>query len=1215
MFDRFKPRGPIKSSKPDAGNANIRSVPVFGVVKDNVDPVRMGRIQVYLLDLGGEDQNDADSWITVGQLPNFYGYTAPRGGNKPEDYGTYDRNPHSYGAWQSPPDIGTVVICMFVNGDPNFGYYIGCVPNPDALQMIPAIGASTNIVLSDSEASSYGGATRLPVTNLNPNNPKSNDADYVNMPKPVHSYVAAIMNQQGIIRDPIRGPISSSAQRESPSRVGWGVSTPGRPIYEGNYTDESVVQAALADKPDVKVVGRRGGHSIVMDDGDWVGNDQLIRIRTALGHQILMSDNGQTLMILHSNGQSYIELGKEGTIDMYATNSVNIRTQGDLNLHADNDVNINAAKKLNIQADSITINSEKDYSLRVGGDSILQTIGKFTHKIGGAMSMAASGVASFASSAVTYINGSTINLNTGQTGVIPKDVPLPTNVAHTDTLYDKEKGFLAAPGKLISIVSRAPAHAPWASAGQGVNVPTTLNADAQLPSEPSSGTSEINAMASENPSVPVSAAAAATVPTTAPVSPAIGTGETKALIGAISTNVASSAAATAAAAGGGLVRTAQGTIPVIGSLGLTPQQLQNDGTTKPGSAALSMALAQDAGATLAKALPNAVFTGKAGAENLQAVASSVSTQAQIAVSGLQQANAALTQAGVISGTESGASAAGLVLSASTAGVASTINAVKNLANNVTGALGAGAQGLVNAGKNLISGAQGAISSITATINSGNFAAKLGSTSGAFGAISGALGKIGGGITDVLNQAKGIAAGAFNAIKGALPKLKANVPQNLTAINEASKAASSAETTGNAELAKIAELQSGTLDAITALKQNLGESASSIAGGGLGGNIGSALSGVAGGVLGSGNSLLSSAAGALTTLKTAGNAAINSAGSLVANAANTLARTTSATNITSGVDSAVASGVSNIPGGQNAIASITDYSNSVVDSIPGTGTIKALVDSSSTAVNNGISLSNSIGSAANSLTGALGGTARSLGSAAGVLTGVLGSAAGALTGALGSAAGALSGALGGAAGALSGALGGAAGALTGALSSGLEKLKSSGLASLIQSGLPADAAAKLNSSISGLSSGVIKVTTPQVGLNTTDRAQIDSQTTSLIGNAPPPNFSGTVSDATTSSLNAAEEKNNKLSDILKQIDDLIIERDKVEIKFNAANAEWANLLNTKPQGDPSINLAKLSAKSAFAEVNTLNNKILSLREQQYALQGTTGNRERDRIRGL
>jgi hypothetical protein len=57
-----------------------------------------------------------------------------------------------------------------------------------------------------------------------------------------------------------------------------------------------------------------------------------------------MSDGAVTLQIIHSNGQSYVELGTEGTVDVYAMNSVNIRTQGDLNLHADNNININSKK-------------------------------------------------------------------------------------------------------------------------------------------------------------------------------------------------------------------------------------------------------------------------------------------------------------------------------------------------------------------------------------------------------------------------------------------------------------------------------------------------------------------------------------------------------------------------------------------------------------------------------------------------------------------------------------------------------------------------------------------------------------------------------------------------------------------------------------------------------------------------------------------------------
>ena len=109
----------------------------------------------------------------------------------------------------------------------------------------------------------------------------------------------------------------------------FGISTPGRPIYEGGYDDTTIADAVKDDSiPDknFKVVGRRGGHSVVLDDGDIAGKDQLMRFRTSSGHMIMMNDSIQSLFIIHANGQSYIELGREGTIDMYSTNSVNIRT-------------------------------------------------------------------------------------------------------------------------------------------------------------------------------------------------------------------------------------------------------------------------------------------------------------------------------------------------------------------------------------------------------------------------------------------------------------------------------------------------------------------------------------------------------------------------------------------------------------------------------------------------------------------------------------------------------------------------------------------------------------------------------------------------------------------------------------------------------------------------------------------------------------------------
>jgi len=492
-----RPRTVAKINRVNAGGGSM-PVPVFGTVKDNIDPTRSGRIRVYIAGVNTNPPEDPNSWTTVSFLNPYFGSVQGEAGNT--GYGTFKSNPSSYGQWQSPPDIGSIVLCIFANGDPNYGFYVGSVADPTTLQMVPAIGAVDNVVPNSGEAQSYGGATRLPISNMNTNNTNIADSpQYLGYSKPIQSYVAATMFQQGILRDPIRGPISSSAVRETPSRVGWGVSTPGRPIYSGGY-DDTTIASNLKDSQgaQLQVVSRRGGHTIVMDDGDIIGRDQLIRIRTALGHQITMSDDGQTLMILHANGQSYIELGKEGTVDIYSTNSFNVRTQGDLNLHADNNININAGKTLNIQANAMNINSETTFNQRVGTDYALSAGGKFTVLAGGALSLGSGGDASVAAGGITYINGSKVNLNTGQSGTQPQAVNRITMIAQTDTLFDKTKGFIAAPANLLTVASRAPAHCPWANAGQGVDVKVNLNSSSSLPSSPSTAVNNVNQTAASN---------------------------------------------------------------------------------------------------------------------------------------------------------------------------------------------------------------------------------------------------------------------------------------------------------------------------------------------------------------------------------------------------------------------------------------------------------------------------------------------------------------------------------------------------------------------------------------------------------------------------------------------------------------------------------------------------------------------------------------------
>jgi hypothetical protein len=266
--------GQPSNYKMDRGGMPAEMGPFIGVVKNNNDPTRSGRLQVYIELFGGTSPNDDTLWRWVNYCPPFYG-TTPVGAAA--GTGAYlQGNPQSYGMWFTPPDIGTQVLCFFVGGDPSQGYYLGCVPLQGVTHMVPAIGSvarSEAQTQNQTQAAYFAGSTRLPVTEINVNNKAiAANPKYFDQPKPVHSYVAGVLFQQGLINDPIRGTIASSSQRESPSAC-YGMSTPGRAIYLGGIGGGTSGDAGIdanqlrgVSPSSATVIGRRGGHSLVMDD-------------------------------------------------------------------------------------------------------------------------------------------------------------------------------------------------------------------------------------------------------------------------------------------------------------------------------------------------------------------------------------------------------------------------------------------------------------------------------------------------------------------------------------------------------------------------------------------------------------------------------------------------------------------------------------------------------------------------------------------------------------------------------------------------------------------------------------------------------------------------------------------------------------------------------------------------------------------------------------
>ena len=341
--------------------------PYIGIVKGNKDPARMGRLSVLIPSLAKTMNPDEKQLITCEYLSPFYGA-------KPERYNIphsrdYAGSQHSYGFWGVAPDLETRVLVIFVQGEANLAYWIGCIQDPYTNHMIPGIASSNNTFdktsgldtsnpnemknASVDKKSTYG-STNVPAGELNRSAAGALiNNNYNSNPKPIHPF-ADVLVKQGLSADDIRGNTTSSARRESPSQV-FGISTPGR-----KDTSVSKVPVGTKDSKATDFVTRGTGHTLVMDDGAEDGSNQLIRLRTASGHQLLMHDTEGVVYIANGSGNAYIEMTKDGRIDVYSgVGGINLRTEGDFNVHSDSNINFHAGGNIRMNSEKETLMSSK----------------------------------------------------------------------------------------------------------------------------------------------------------------------------------------------------------------------------------------------------------------------------------------------------------------------------------------------------------------------------------------------------------------------------------------------------------------------------------------------------------------------------------------------------------------------------------------------------------------------------------------------------------------------------------------------------------------------------------------------------------------------------------------------------------------------------------------------------------------------------------------
>jgi hypothetical protein len=457
-----------------ADSAINRPGPYLARVISHLDPTYMGTLEVEILRPGGGG-NGTGSIHAVSYMSPFLGSTSIAHNSENNDYNSTQK---SYGFWAIPPDVGATVIIIFIDGDPKYGYWIGCVPDENINFMVPGLAASSQVANE---------TKRMPVAEYNK---KATGLDNTNVTdpektkKPKHP-LATIFEKQGLLEDDIRGITTSSARRETPSMV-FGISTPG-PLDKQPDAQRGTVGKKEWSIPNVPV-SRLGGTTFVMDDGDdkylrkttasngppeyvqveqgetggnvTIPHNELFRIRTRTGHQILLHNSEDLIYIGNAKGTAWIELTSDGKIDIYAEDSVSLHTKQDLNFYADRDINFEAGRNFNLKVaerhqtevgtDKILIVDANNF-IKVAGNHDETVDGVTTISTGEGHTVTAGGDFEVKASN-TNIDGGNIHLNSGnfagQAATAPESLSTFANPNETESTID-------------SIMLRIPSHEPW----------------------------------------------------------------------------------------------------------------------------------------------------------------------------------------------------------------------------------------------------------------------------------------------------------------------------------------------------------------------------------------------------------------------------------------------------------------------------------------------------------------------------------------------------------------------------------------------------------------------------------------------------------------------------------------------------------------------------------------------------------------------------------
>lgn len=449
----------------DASVARLNTI-LVGIVKSNDDPQRMGRLRVWIPEMGGSP-DDEDNWFIVSYASPFAGSTSAstlrRDGQDMASSST------SYGWWSVPPDLDNEVLVAFANGDPSKGFWFACLYQQNMNHMVPGIpaglptggqasvepsepspfvanAASANATTTSGTTGTTGTvndapAPGIPITANQPSAQPTGQPPVVEYnrwsnvnpdtaARPSHDPLFNALVTQGLVNDPQRGTTTAGARRGAPAHL-YGLLTPG-------------------------------GSSMYIDDGE----DAHIRFRTRNGTQVLINDATGFVYINSGSGNSWLQVS-DHSVDVYSMGTVNIRSESSVNIRADGSLNLEAVGNLNLRSGAnINMSAAGSIGMAANGDHIVEAGGTVSAKGGAAILQETGG-------SIRMTAGGAISQGSGG-----------NNIRSAANILDNSgaapaAGALAAPeAEKIdgSVTRRMPTHEPFAGHAKDGSGPALVGA-------------------------------------------------------------------------------------------------------------------------------------------------------------------------------------------------------------------------------------------------------------------------------------------------------------------------------------------------------------------------------------------------------------------------------------------------------------------------------------------------------------------------------------------------------------------------------------------------------------------------------------------------------------------------------------------------------------------------------------------------------------------